>query len=248
MQKQINTLDGGLIDPKIGMHVECEILENANLENVNYVKERIQGSLFLIKEIFEDGIVLLNTDTGSHTIPVLPVYCTWIPDDDIDIEFITKVLNPNPSWESISNQQPMEATMQEQQPKENQHPNAVIDHNAIDYSDMVKALAKPGEDIIATLTPETAHQIHMAIGISGESGELLDAVKKAAIYNKPIDRENVIEELGDLEFYMEGIRQGLNITRDETLVANKVKLSKRYASLKYSDTAAQARADKTQVA
>lgn len=226
MQKQINTLDGGLIDPKSGMQVECPILENANLENVNYVKERIQGSLFLIKEIFEDGIILLNSDNGSHSIPVLPIYCTWIPD------------------EPISNQQPMEATMQEQQPAVEQATN----FDNIDYADMVKSLAKPGDAIIQTLTPETAHQIHMAIGVSGEAGELLDAVKKAAIYNKPIDRENVIEELGDLEFYMEGLRQGLNITRDETLVANKNKLGKRYATLKYSDSAAQARADKTQAA
>ena len=114
----------------------------------------------------------------------------------------------------------------------------------IDYADMVKSLAKPGAAIIETLTPEKADLMHMAIGVSGEAGELLDAVKKSAIYNKPIDRENVIEELGDLEFYMEGLRQNLGINREETLVANKNKLGKRYASLKYSDQAAQARADK----
>ena len=94
----------------------------------------------------------------------------------------------------------------------------------INFEDMVKVLAKPGEAIIAQLTPDTAHNIHMAIGISGEAGELLDAVKKQAIYNKPIDRENVVEELGDLEFYMEGLRQRLGITREETLVANIAKL------------------------
>ena len=51
----------------------------------------------------------------------------------------------------------------------------------------------------------------MVVGVSGEAGELLDAVKKAVIYRKPLDLENVIEELGDLEFYMEGLRQGLEI-------------------------------------
>ncbi len=46
------------------------------------------------------------------------------------------------------------------------------------YSEMVAALAKPGEKIASELTGEDAHLIHMAIGISGESGELLDAIKK----------------------------------------------------------------------
>lgn len=112
------------------------------------------------------------------------------------------------------------------------------------YSEMVAALAKPGERIASELTGEDAHLIHMAIGISGESGELLDAIKKRAVYRKELDRENVIEELGDLEFYLEGIRQGLGVTREQCIDANITKLSKRYASLKYSDDAAQQRADK----
>lgn len=114
----------------------------------------------------------------------------------------------------------------------------------INFSEMVNALAKPGMAILNELTPEKAHNIHMAIGIAGEAGELLDAVKKEAIYGKELDRENVIEELGDLEFYMEGLRQGLNITRDETLKANISKLGVRYQGMVYSNEAAQKRADK----
>jgi len=114
------------------------------------------------------------------------------------------------------------------------------------HSEMVKALAKPGEQIVATLTAEDAHFLHMAVGISGEAGELLDAVKKAVIYRKLVDRENVVEELGDLEFYMEGLRQGLGITREEVLAANIAKLSKRYSTGIYNDKAAQVRADKVQ--
>jgi len=115
---------------------------------------------------------------------------------------------------------------------------------SITHPELVQALTKPGADIVATLTPNDAHLLHMAVGIAGEGGELLDAVKKAAIYRKPIDRENVIEELGDLEFYMEGLRQGLGITRQEVLEHNIAKLSKRYSSGTYSDKHAQERADK----
>ncbi len=103
---------------------------------------------------------------------------------------------------------------------------------------------KPGEEIISKLTPRSVNAWHMATGVAGEAGELLDAVKKYVIYNKPLDRANVVEELGDLEFYMEGLRQGLDITREETIEGNITKLSARYAGLQYSDAAAQARADK----
>jgi len=114
----------------------------------------------------------------------------------------------------------------------------------IKFEDMVAGLAKPGEEILAEMIPAQAHLLHMAVGISGESGELLDAVKKSTIYQKPIDRENVIEELGDLEFYMEGLRQQMNITRQETLDANVEKLGKRYQGHQYSNQQAIDRADK----
>lgn len=113
----------------------------------------------------------------------------------------------------------------------------------IKHDEMVKALAKDGQAIINSLDGNKAHAIHMAIGIAGESGELLDAIKKHVIYNKPLDRDNVVEELGDLEFYMEGLRQGLGISREETIQGNIAKLGVRYAN-GYSDKAAQERADK----
>ena len=115
----------------------------------------------------------------------------------------------------------------------------------IKHDEMVKALAKSGVAIAAEMTAENAHLMHMAIGICGEAGELIDAIKKRVIYRKPLDRENVIEELGDLEFYMEGLRQGMGLSRDDCLAANIAKLGKRYEGLRYSDGAAQARADKT---
>jgi len=115
---------------------------------------------------------------------------------------------------------------------------------------MVGDLVKPGEDIKKSLTPLKCGILHMAVGISGEAGELLDAIKKRVIYDKTLDRENVIEELGDLEFYMEGLRQELNITREQTLAHNVNKLltgkNARFAKGKYSNEQAQTRADKQQ--
>lgn len=112
------------------------------------------------------------------------------------------------------------------------------------FDEMTLALAKNGKDIINDLTPEKADLLHMAVGVSGEAGELLDAVKKAVIYNKEMDLENIIEELGDLEFYMSKIRQIVGITREGILKQNIDKLSIRYAKGKYSNDQAQERADK----
>jgi NTP pyrophosphatase (non-canonical NTP hydrolase) len=85
--------------------------------------------------------------------------------------------------------------------------------------------------------------MHCAAGISGEAGELLDAIKKTWVYGKPLDRVNLIEEMGDIEWYMEALRSLLGVGRDEVIAANVLKLQKRYP-VKYTDELALARLDK----
>jgi NTP pyrophosphatase (non-canonical NTP hydrolase) len=87
--------------------------------------------------------------------------------------------------------------------------------------------------------------VHAVMGISGEAGELLDAIKKRWVYGKVLDSENVIEELGDIRFYMEALMNVLDISDREVLQYNVNKLAKRYKSLTYSDAAAVERADKS---
>ena len=112
------------------------------------------------------------------------------------------------------------------------------------HRDMVARLQKPGNSILFEMAPEQAQLLHMAIGVSGESGELLDAVKKHVIYQKPLDRANMVEELGDLEFYMQGVRQMTGISRKECLEQNLEKLGKRYGAGTYSNNQAIERVDK----
>lgn len=127
-------------------------------------------------------------------------------------------------------------------------PNIVVSTktNTMTHTELVAALAKPGQEIIAGLTPETANLTHMAMGVAGEAGELLDAVKKHVIYGKPLDIENVIEELGDIEFFLEGIRQQLGVSREECLASNIEKLQRRYPQGRYADRDAITRADKNE--
>ena len=114
------------------------------------------------------------------------------------------------------------------------------------FKQLAADLSKPGDEIAALMTAQEAHLWHMATGVSGEAGELLDAVKKSVVYKKPLDRENVVEELGDLRFYMAGLMNALNISEQEILYATNKKLGKRYASGSYSNEQAQERADKAE--
>lgn len=113
-----------------------------------------------------------------------------------------------------------------------------------EHAKMVRRLAKDGMAILDSLTANKCHLMHMAMGIAGEAGEIIDAIKKHVMYEKPIDILNIVEELGDIEFYLEGLRHSLLLTREIVLKANIDKLAgKRYPD-GYSDAAATARADK----
>lgn len=117
------------------------------------------------------------------------------------------------------------------------------DEAEIQHFHLVQRLKKPGFQIQKTLSSGDIDLWHGATGICTEAGELLDAVKKTVIYDEPLNVENVIEELGDLEFYMRQVRQNLGISRKETLGHNLQKLNTRYPE-GYTNEAAIARADK----
>lgn len=70
---------------------------------------------------------------------------------------------------------------------------------------MVAGLVKSGADIVAQMEPSTAHLLHMAVGIVGEVAELASPIYQINI-DVGKERENLIEEFGDLEFYVEGFR------------------------------------------
>lgn len=49
----------------------------------------------------------------------------------------------------------------------------------IKYRDMVRQLKKKGHLIVEQMTPEKADLLHMAVGVAGEGGELLDQVVRS---------------------------------------------------------------------
>lgn len=84
--------------------------------------------------------------------------------------------------------------------------------------------------IIRDLGSYESNLMHMAAGISGEAGEVLDIVKKNFAYGKPLDQAHLIEELGDIVFYINGLLWMIDTSWDEVLTTNIRKLEARYPS------------------
>lgn len=84
--------------------------------------------------------------------------------------------------------------------------------------------------------------LHATIGMSGESGEALDLVKKTWVYAKPLDVDKLKNELGDTLFYLQFACNELGITLRDLAGINTAKLEARYPN-GYSDAAAIARKD-----
>lgn len=86
--------------------------------------------------------------------------------------------------------------------------------------------------------------IHAALGLAGEVGEFVDAVKRHVIYGKPLDRENAAEEIGDVLWFCALACETLGISMADVASHNIDKLRQRYPE-KYTDTHAAARLDKS---
>jgi len=67
-----------------------------------------------------------------------------------------------------------------------------------------------------------------ALGLCGESGEVGDTVKKWYAQGHSLNSDNVIEELGDIMWYVSLMAYTLGYTLSEVATINIEKLRKRY--------------------
>ena len=70
--------------------------------------------------------------------------------------------------------------------------------------------------------------LHAALGLSTESGELLDCFKKHIYYGKPLDVTNIIEELGDACWYISLALSAIGMSWEDLFAINIAKLRSRY--------------------
>ena len=66
------------------------------------------------------------------------------------------------------------------------------------------------------------------MGLNGEAGECIDIFKKYFFQGHELDKEKLIDELGDVLWYIAETCTGIGITMEEVAVRNIEKLRKRY--------------------
>lgn len=69
---------------------------------------------------------------------------------------------------------------------------------------------------------------NFALGLAGESGELIDHLKKHLFHGHPLDLDYLAKELGDLLWYVNGLASTLNLSMNTVAFTNIKKLTERY--------------------
>jgi NTP pyrophosphatase (non-canonical NTP hydrolase) len=69
---------------------------------------------------------------------------------------------------------------------------------------------------------------YTALGLTGESGEVAEIIKKAFYHGHPLDRDALHNELGDVLWYLAVMADGLGFSLEEIASANVAKLRARY--------------------
>jgi NTP pyrophosphatase (non-canonical NTP hydrolase) len=78
-------------------------------------------------------------------------------------------------------------------------------------------------------TDEFLRLSHLALGVVTEAGELADAIKKS-YYGQKVDETNILEEIGDLLFYVILLADHYHFDLDEAQRKCAKKLWKRYGA------------------
>lgn len=111
------------------------------------------------------------------------------------------------------------------------------------FNDDAPLSANAYQDAAMTTKKELGFQMdmfHAALGLSDEAGEFASAIKAALVYNKGMDKVNLIEELGDLLWFVSLAADTLGVPLAAVMEANIAKLQVRYSD-GYADAKAQNR-------
>ena len=71
-------------------------------------------------------------------------------------------------------------------------------------------------------------EIVFALGLGGETGEVLEVIKKARRDEKDVNMEHLREELGDVLWYLANLCTAYNLSLEQVAIDNKKKLDERY--------------------
>ena len=111
---------------------------------------------------------------------------------------------------------------------------------ANDYQVQAARTLIPGPDF--ELTDNEFMLIWCAVGLGGESGEVLELIKKGLLHRHGLDKEKFKKELGDCCWYLAGLCTISGFDFSEILENNIKKLEERYPN-GYSSEDSQKRVD-----
>ena len=98
-----------------------------------------------------------------------------------------------------------------------------------EYQNFAKQNHRPG-----------CNDVVFALGLGGETGEVLEIIKKARRDLVPLDIQHLKEELGDVLWYVANLCTVFGLTLEEVINSNVHKLCERYAGpVNYIDHAAE---------
>lgn len=69
---------------------------------------------------------------------------------------------------------------------------------------------------------------HAALGVASDGGEFVDAIKAHTIYGKSLDLVNLVEEAGDVMFFLQMALNQFGLTLQDAADVNRIKLGTRY--------------------
>lgn len=92
-----------------------------------------------------------------------------------------------------------------------------------EYQKKAIALAKPWDDRDMQLA-------YYGLGLAGEAGECVDAIKKHLSGSKPIDTDAIKRELGDVLWYLNALTTHFEFELDDVAKTNIVKLTARHGT------------------
>lgn len=104
-------------------------------------------------------------------------------------------------------------------------------------TEYIKAALRTESAKWLSIATQDARVLHAAIGICTEAGELLDVVKKFLFYGKEPETTNMIEEVGDVLWYVAILCDVLGVSLENIMARNIAKLHKRYPA-KFTSEAA----------
>ncbi len=124
----------------------------------------------------------------------------------------------------------------------------MIDFEYADYADLALRTApvnaSPGQRTRnIEITSEQKQLLLGVVGLTGESGEIAELVKKHIFHGHPIDKEKFVKELGDVLWYLNYLTvRCADLTLLDVMRANIQKLAARYPEGFFSPERSQHRA------